>query len=1147
MRRVQRTVRSVLLVMLSCATLFGQAVSGNIAGTIQDAAGAAVAGAKITITDLDRGTVYSVQSSSDGNYSQTHLLAGRYQVRVEGPGFGISTANASVEVDATTRLDVTLRPANVQTTVEVTDATPLLTTDRAEISTTLTGSQVEQLPVLNRNVTNLLVEVPGTQFNTWQHSAAENPQQGIQANVNGQFFTANGFILDGTENQSAILGIAVINPNIDSLQEFKVSTSNYEAEFGAASGALIEATTRSGTNQWHGSLFEFLQNNLTNATNPFTQINPVVRWNQFGGSVGFPILHDKLFGFFDYQGTRRRTGGSVLTTVATAAERNGDLTGLLGDYVCADGTVSAGPCANPALVKTTEGATVPARAGMVFDPYTGNPATGSGREVYSQNGQVNIIPVAAPMQKLLSLLPLPNNGTGIVNNFISDGVQMFDTDQYDGRVDYNWTTKTHIFGRYTLADFNNYSPAAFGDAGGGPTAFSFSGDSIDRNQSLALGLDHTFSPTLVTDARLGFYRYRIRVQPNDAGTTPAQDAGLPGLNTGSPSTTGLPAFYINGNGGFNFGYGLNVNQCNCPLKETENQFQWVDNWTKISGDHTIKFGVDVRRAQQQRIPSDLHRSGEITFTDAVTGNPDIDTLAGGLASTGSALASYLLGLPSTFGRYYTAYDYYPGLRETRLFLFGQDSWRATEKLTVNIGLRWEDYLPQVAAKPGGAGSFDPATGDVLVAGIGSVPINLGVKPYNLGFAPRIGIAYQATPKTVIRSGYGTSFNPGGLGSVFGQGADYNPPIVNPQSVNQSNIYIPVFNLLNGPPTPPQPPISSNGTYPLPNGLGINYFTWPLNSYRIPLVDFWNFTVQHQITSTMALEVAYVGNVGRHLFETLNENQAILGPGDVNSRRPFYDLYGLTQGIYQYCNCDNSNYNSLQSKLQKQFSHGLDFLLTYTWSKALTDTEGGSVPSNSYDVRSDYGPASWDRTHTLTLEHNWDLPFGRNRHWRLGGNTVADAILGGWRLSGVHTFASGEPFTPLVANAPLLNDPDIPGNEIRADVVGNWHVANPSAAEWFNPAAFTEPQQPYRQGTAGRNSLRGPGLAVSNVSLAKNLLLTERRSLELRAEAFNVFNHANLALPGNGTEYIDEAGAGQITAILSTVPMRQMQFGLHFQF
>jgi Carboxypeptidase regulatory-like domain/TonB dependent receptor len=1139
--------RALALLLFSTGAVLTQAVFGNIAGTVQDASGATVPNADITITDQDRGTVYHVKSNSDGNYSQTHLLAGHYQVQADSQGFGKFTANATVEVDATTSLDIKLAAANVQTTVEVTDATPLLTTDRAEVATTLTGTQVQQLPVLDRNVTNLLLIVPGIQQNTWAHSAAENPQQGIQANVNGQFFTANGFLLDGTENESAILGIAVVNPNTDALQEFKVSTSNYDAEFGSASGALIQATTKSGTNQWHGSLFEFLRNDFTNATDPFTGINPSLRWNQFGGSVGAPILKDKLFGFFDYQGTRRRNGGSVLTTVPTAAERNGDLTALLGDYICKDGTTSAAGCAaaNQELVKTTEGLTLPARAGMVFDPNTGD-STGNGRVAYSKNGQLNMIPVAAPMQKLLSLIPLPNNGSSYFNNFISNGVQRFDTDQYDGRVDYNLSTKTHIFGRYTLANFDNYSPAAYGDQGGGPSAFSFSGDSIDRNQSLALGLDHTFGPTLVTDARFGFYRYRIRVQPNDAGTTPAADAGLPGLNTGSPSTTGLPAFYINGNGGFNFGYGLNVDQCNCPLQETENQFQWVNNWTKISGNHTIKFGVDIRRGQQQRIPSDQHRSGEITFTDSVTGDPTIDTLAAASGvTTGSALASYLLGLPSKFGRYYTAYDFYPGLRETRTFVYVQDSWRITPKLTFNYGVRWEDYLPQTAAKPGGAGSFDPSTGDVLVAGVGSVPLNLGVHAYNVGFAPRVGLAYQATPKTVIRAGYGRSFNPGGLGSVFGQGADYNPPILNSQSVTQSYNYVAPFSLLNGPPTPPQPPIGSTGRYPLPEGVGINYFTDPLNSYRIPLADFWNFTVQQQLTSSLALEVGYVGNVGRHLFETLNRNQAILGPGDIDPRRPFYDLYGLTQGIYQYCNCDNSNYNSLQVKLQKQFSRGLDFLLTYTWSKALTDTEGGSVPSDSYNVRSDYGPASWDRTHTVTLQHNWDLPFGRNRYWKLGNNAIADAILGGWRLSGVHTFASGMPFTPTVANAPLLNDPDIA--QVRADLVGNPNVANQSASDWFNLAAYSEPTQPYRQGTASRNSLRGPALYNFDFSLAKNLLLSERKSLELRADAFNAFNHVNLALPGTtpGTVQIDTAGANQITAI--QVPMRQMQFSLHFQF
>lgn len=329
-----------VLLVFSTWAVFAQAVSGNITGTVRDASGAVVPGVEITITDLDRGTVFHAQSASDGNYSQTHLLAGRYRIEAHSAGFGSFNGEANVEVDATTRVDPQLSVASVQTSVNVTEATPLLTTDRAEVATTLSGAQIQQLPVLDRNVTNLLLVIPGTQLNSWQHAVSENPQGGIQANVNGQFFTANGFLLDGTENESAILGIAVVNPDIDSIQDQKVSTSNYDAEFGSVSGALIQVTTKSGTNQFHGSAFEFLRNNLTNAEDPFTKLNPPLRWNQFGGSIGGRLIRDKLFGFFDYQGTRRRTGGSWLTTVPTAGERNGDLTSQLGAYICADGSVS---------------------------------------------------------------------------------------------------------------------------------------------------------------------------------------------------------------------------------------------------------------------------------------------------------------------------------------------------------------------------------------------------------------------------------------------------------------------------------------------------------------------------------------------------------------------------------------------------------------------------------------------------------------------------------------------------------------------------------------------------------------------------------------------------------------------------------------
>jgi len=1153
----KRTSAILLLCLLSCCLAqmrlsFGQAVSGNIIGTVTDPSGAAVPNADVSIFDMERGISYQTKSNTDGNFTQTHLLAGRYRVTVSALGFSDFVANAEVQVDAATRVDARLSLGKAASAVTVSADTPLLKTDRSDVSTTLTGGEVQGLPVLNRNLSQLLLVVPGAQYNaTYQHASSENPQGGLQINVNGQFFFTNGFQLDGTNNASAILGITVINPNLDSMQEYKVTTGNYDAEFGQVSGALQQVTTKSGTNQFHGSVFEYLQNNALNAADPFLGANPPLRWNQFGGSLGGPILKNKLFFFVDYQGLRRHTGSGVVTTVPTANDRQGNLSGLLGNYICADGSNSTTPCAKPFMVQTTEGATIPAQAGMVYDQHS--PSTnGSGPQVFSSGGQVNVIPpvlIAQPMVRLLNLLPLPNAGGAgaIANNYIASGVEQFNSDQADARVDYTLSEKSHIFGRYTIADFDKHAPGAFGELAGGPAlnGINFAGASIDRNQSGALGWTYTFSPTLISEVRFGTYRYRIRVQPNGVGTTPATDAGLPGLNTGTLETSGMPAFYINGDGTFDFGYALGVNQCNCPLKQTENNFEWINNWTKISGNHTIKWGVDVQRAQQQRIPSDEHRSGEITFAPSITGNSVIDSIPNISVGTGEGIGAYLLAQPSSFSRYFTGIGFYPGLRQTRLFFFAQDSWRVTPKLTLNYGLRYENYLPQAAARPGGAGSFDPNTAEVLAAGIGQVPLNMGVQAYNTGFAPRIGVAYQMRPTTVVRAGYGHSYNASAFGAIFGQAPDYSPPITNPQNLNQPDPYTPVFNLLNGPPVPVNPPIGSNGRYPLPNAISTYYYVNPPSHYRIPQAYFWNFTVQEQITPAFTAEIAYVGNVGRHLYVNPNFNQAVPGPGPFAPRRPFYSKFvsegrDLEQGIYETCNCDTSNYNGLQVKLQQHVSHGLDFLLTYTYARAMTHTESGNSPADNYNIRNEYGPATWDRANFLTYAGTYQLPVGRGRRWGSGANKWLNAVIGGWNLNGLITVGSGLAFSPTTANAGAIVNADFP--TIRPDKIGNPHVSNPSPAEWFNVAAYVDPQQPYRQGTASRDSLRGPAEYLFDLALDKQFVIKEGKTLEFRWENYNAFNIDNLNLP-NTT--IDVAGGGQITSTL--FPMRQMQFGLHFRF
>ena len=512
----------------------------------------------------------------------------------------------------------------------------------------------------------------------------------------------------------------------------------------------------------------------------------------------------------------------------------------------------------------------------------------------------------------------------------------------------------------------------------------------------------------------------------------------------------------------------------------------------------------------------------------------------GMRRREQASATFLLGQPSSFGRYFTGIGLYPGLRQTRIFLYVQDTWRVTHKLTLDYGVRWENYLPEGAAKPGGAGSFDPLTGDVLVAGRGGNSLSLGVKPYNLGFTPRLGIAYQLQPHTVLRAGYGWSFTPAGYGSIFGQGLEYNPPILNGQTIPEANPYTPDFNLLTGPPLPVNPPIGSNGTYPLPDGISVYNWFWPLDHYRVPMAYFWNATVQHEFAGGLAFQVAYIGNVGRHLYENPNINQAVPGPGDFDPRRPFYPQFGLEQGIYYTCNCDISSYNGLQAKLEKHASHGLDFTLNYTYSRGLgISSFGGGGFDNNYDIRASYGPLGFNSTHALTLTNVWRVPFGHGMRWGSTTSKAVDLILGGWSLDGITTLDSGRPFSPMVSNTASVN---ADFNGVRADKIGSPHIGNQSAAEWFNVAAFTDPQAPYRDGTASNNSLWGPAQYMINLALEKTFTIAEHKTLEFRWENFNAFNIDNYGQPANT---IDVSGAGQIT--YAATPMRQMQFGLHFRF
>src|SRR5438876_4611357 len=569
-----------LAFLLCGSTASGQAVYGGIVGSVTDPQGNAVAGAKVTVTNISRGTTEEAVTNESGGYSVTHLIPDNYKVHIEAPGFkAYDVASARVDVDTVVRVDAQLQVGAVTQTVEVTGEIPQLQTEKTDVATIFASRTVEDLPIYNRNFTTLQLLSPGAQRLNWGHAASENPQGSQQIETNGQHFAGTAFELDGTDNQDPILGIIVVNPNLDAIEETKIIHQDYDAEFGKAIGAIVTTQTKSGTNEIHGSGFEFERSNSNFARNPFNQQSGVTsgNWNQFGGTLGGPIRKNKLFVFGDYQGQRSHVGGTSSDRVPTSLER-GNITAGSGADLSDLGKNIYDPCTDKVTGFTAACNVAPA-----------NRAQFAG----------NVIPanrLSAQAEALLAKIPLPNTtcATPFLDNFFASGNNTLDSNGFDVRSDFVATNKVNVFGRYSFQQFKRSGPALFGVNIGGhalpsdPSVGDFAGDSSVRNQSIATGFDYTLSPTLLTDVRFGYMRYRVNVSPGGFGTTPAKDAGIPNVNTDS-TTSAMPAFTIQQPGGaseFLFGYSLHVNQCNCPLTEQEHQYQFVNNWTNIRGKHS---------------------------------------------------------------------------------------------------------------------------------------------------------------------------------------------------------------------------------------------------------------------------------------------------------------------------------------------------------------------------------------------------------------------------------------------------------------------------------------------------------------------------------------------------------------------------------
>lgn len=1080
-----------------------QTVRGSIIGTVMDPSDALVEGAKITATNVATNVSTTTTSNASGNYGLTQLTPGIYKVSIEKTGFQtLVQENVQVTAALSTTLDSMLKLGEISESVTVTAAPAGLQADRAEVNSVLSREQLAGLPVFNRNFTDLTLLAPGATLNTFQHASQENPQQGTLVNTNGQQFSGTNYLLDGMNNNDVVLGIVMVNPPLDSIHEASIATSNYNPEFTQAGGAVVRAETISGTNALHGSAFEFLQNNVLNARDPFSQGLhepgtpepahrgiPAHRWNQFGGSLGGPAIRDKLFWFGDYQGTRRRFGASELLRVPTASERGGDLSAL----------------------------GVP-----IYDPTTGNP-NGTGRTPFA-GGVIPPGQISPAATNLMGALPDPNltPSNPADPNYAVSNVQRYDTNQFDLRVDHYLTTRLRYFGRYSYLGANINAPGPFGLYGGPPfPAWRFTGASEARNQNFVASGNYDFSPSLLTEVRFGYSRYRVNVNPLDIDQPLAEQAGIPGLNIeGRPDTFGLPNLSINGTGGFFMGY-----NCNCPLDQREFVYDYVNNWTKQVGNHMIKAGVTYEYAGNRRLPSDRHRAGVYNF------DPSVTSIAPGVGGLG--IASFLLGAPAHFGRFSQVSTNQED-RQKRMFYFAQDTWRATRKLTLTFGLRWDTWFPDTSLNAGQGGRYDVTDNLVRIPGVGGISLAADSKTQWKNFAPRLAIAYAFSPKTVMRTGYGRSYFQGTFGWTFNNlAADVYPSIVN-QDLRGASSFFPVFPLTTAPPAAVFPEIPSNGLLPLPDGIGTPYI--PADQ-KIPYVDQWNFTVERALASGLNLSVGYVGNVGRHLNGGFNLNAAVPGPGDFNPRRPLFAKFGLTQGIFDKCDCTSSNYNALQIRAEKRFSHNYSLLTAYTYSKTL-DFGAFGTPTNQYDTRADYGPADFSRPHVFTLAHTLNLPFGPGHSMLPDVKGVARALVEGWQFSGITTIESGLGFSPMMSNNASLNS----DMSLRPD-----QVADPTSGIsqsrdlWYNPAAYAAPL-PFTFGGASRNSIRGPNLASADWALNKSFSLTERARLQFRWETFNAFNRTNLGLPNNS---VDTGTAGLITSLASgpTLGMRRMQFGL----
>ncbi len=1101
-------MRLLLVVLLSVSAAFGQVATAELSGQVTDASGAVVPGAKVRATNTETVVVArEVTSDSSGLYIITLLPPGSYNLAVEAAGFRrIVQSNVTLQVSQRVRIDFSLQVGQVTETVEVSAAPALLESQSSSVGSVINQSFVSELPLNGRNFVQLAILTPGVngagysvQGTIQSGNRPDDRRPGTEIFSNGNREGSNNFLYDGVDNNERLIQLIVIRPAIEAIREFKVQTNLFSADVGRNSGAVVDVVTKSGTNGFHGSAFEFLRNSAMDARSFFNTKGtpfPPFRYNQYGFSLGGPVHIPKVYNgknrtffFVDWEGYRRNTVASSVRTVATEKIRNGDFSD----------------------------------ENRIFDPATQRADPTSATGIRRTQFPGNVIPRSrwdVPTSRLLAAFPLPTTSAR-VNNYLAnlDGVQNWD--QGDARVDHQFTSNDNVFARWSIQHTTTTAPYTFPATSipGLPKAVgvgnedSFAGPAFNPVQHVVIGYTKVISPRLINDFRAGFNRFVLDYTGEGfepGGPNLGNLIGIPNSNS-HPLHTLLPIINLGTYTGLGHSRSL-------PIFRRSNTFQYIDNMTFTNGSHTLKFGGDIRRRQITEYQTN-RGNGRFNFGRGFTNE------IGSGAATGNELASFLLGYAAVIEQDFTLA--WVGARGIESGLYFADDWRAGRKLTLNLGLRWDYYSPfsEVANR---WANFDVDTATVKIAGRDGVDSRAGVRRDFRNWAPRFGFAYQLMDHTVVRGGFGLFYNPNGNGGALLRLQRHIPfgPIY-----NQTNPDTTLGRRVSeGFPAAPEVNFDSAKN---PFGGVIGVFP----GFKSAYAQQFNLGVQHEIAPwQMIVKASLVGNLGRRLGLSMDLNQPLPGPGAVGPRRPFFGVRPALAGISYAVSDGLSSYLSGQLSVEKRLSSGIQVLFGYTWGHAIDDvgTEFGGGTGTPQDIRNrraDRGNSVYDIRHRATLSYTYRLPSMKR-------GAVSKFVLGGWQTNGVVIMQTGLPFTVAHAGA---NTGGAGGS--RANFVRDATLPSDqrSLQRWFDIDAFATPAI-FTFGNLGRNTLYGPGRWNYDMSLSKDFPVREGLTVQFRTEAFNVFNHPQFGQPA---ATIGAGGVGTITSVIGNP--RQLQLALRVQF